>query len=177
VQSLAFVFMAQWFRLGGGVVHPLTRRYVLRGNMETFLASILGSVSTLTIFGIVGFLCKNWLLERLKASIKHEYDLKLAEVEHQREMRLKGEVVAELLAQWLRAEKELDYYQLNKLAFQAFVWLPEDLAKDLSESLAHKLGSDDVRALVKKVRSHLQGSVDGFEQSKVIVFQDPKART
>ncbi|WP_310954663.1 hypothetical protein [Vibrio vulnificus] len=161
----------------GRVLHTLIGRYVHRSNMETFLASILGSVSTLTILGIVGFLCKNWLLERLKASIKHEYDLKLAEVEHQREMRLKGEVVAELLAQWLRAEKELDYYQLNKLAFQAFVWLPEDLAKDLSESLAHKVGSDDVRALVKKVRSHLQGSVDGFEQSKVIVFQDPKART
>ncbi|EID4382794.1 hypothetical protein LBY39_004585 [Vibrio parahaemolyticus] len=92
-------------------------------------------------------------------------------------MRLKGEVVAELLAQWLRAEKDLDYYQLNKLAFQAFIWLPEDLAKDLSESLAHKVGSDDVRALVKKVRSHLQGSVDGFEQHKVIVFQDPNVRT
>jgi len=26
-QSLAFVIMAQWFKLGGGVVHPLTRRY------------------------------------------------------------------------------------------------------------------------------------------------------
>ncbi|TOG41602.1 hypothetical protein CGJ01_23535, partial [Vibrio parahaemolyticus] len=24
------VFTAQWFRLGGGVVHPLTRRYTLR---------------------------------------------------------------------------------------------------------------------------------------------------
>ncbi|EOA6545674.1 hypothetical protein ACH7VC_004634 [Vibrio vulnificus] len=145
--------------------------------METFLASMLGSVSTLTILGFVAFIFKNWILERLKASIKYEYDLKFAEVEHQREMRLKGEVVAELLAQWLRADKELDYYQLNKLAFQAFVWLPEDLAKDLSESLANKAGSDDVRTLVKKVRTHLQGSVDGFEQSKVIVFRDPKART
>ncbi|MCR9306504.1 hypothetical protein [Vibrio diabolicus] len=28
VQSLAFVFMAQWFRLGGGVAHTLTGRYV-----------------------------------------------------------------------------------------------------------------------------------------------------
>ncbi|EGR0089196.1 DUF3265 domain-containing protein [Vibrio vulnificus] len=25
----ALVFTAQWFRLGGGVVHPLTRRYEL----------------------------------------------------------------------------------------------------------------------------------------------------
>ncbi len=27
----ALVFTAQWFRLGGGVVHPLTRRYTLYG--------------------------------------------------------------------------------------------------------------------------------------------------
>jgi len=31
-QSLAFVIMAQWFKLGGGVVHPLTRRYVPIGD-------------------------------------------------------------------------------------------------------------------------------------------------
>ncbi|MDF4677465.1 hypothetical protein P3538_23660, partial [Vibrio parahaemolyticus] len=34
VQSLAFVIMAQWFASGGGVVHPLTRRYVYRGKNE-----------------------------------------------------------------------------------------------------------------------------------------------
>ncbi|HAS6834631.1 TPA: DUF3265 domain-containing protein [Vibrio parahaemolyticus] len=27
--ELALVFTAQWFRLGGSVVHPLMRRYVL----------------------------------------------------------------------------------------------------------------------------------------------------
>ncbi|TOI16553.1 DUF3265 domain-containing protein [Vibrio parahaemolyticus] len=27
--ELALVFTAQWFRLGGGVVHPLMRRYVV----------------------------------------------------------------------------------------------------------------------------------------------------
>ncbi|NNN55747.1 DUF3265 domain-containing protein [Vibrio sp. 1-2 (7-a)] len=27
--ELALVFTAQWFRLGGGVVHPLMRRYML----------------------------------------------------------------------------------------------------------------------------------------------------
>ncbi|TOF62061.1 DUF3265 domain-containing protein [Vibrio parahaemolyticus] len=29
----ALVFTAQWFRLGGGVVHPLTRRYTTRSKM------------------------------------------------------------------------------------------------------------------------------------------------
>ncbi|KAB0317176.1 DUF3265 domain-containing protein [Vibrio diabolicus] len=30
--ELALVFTAQWFRLGGGVVHPLMRRYGARSN-------------------------------------------------------------------------------------------------------------------------------------------------
>ncbi|OLF42455.1 hypothetical protein BUQ66_23255 [Vibrio parahaemolyticus] len=43
VQSLAFVIMAQWFRSGGGVVHPLTRRYVLRRKLENWCNYKLGS--------------------------------------------------------------------------------------------------------------------------------------
>ena len=30
--------MAQWFRSGGGVVHPLTRRYVIKGEAMNFTA-------------------------------------------------------------------------------------------------------------------------------------------
>lgn len=30
------MFTAQWFRLGGGVVHPLTRRYVYGENLTMF---------------------------------------------------------------------------------------------------------------------------------------------
>ncbi|MGI9950667.1 hypothetical protein, partial [Vibrio hyugaensis] len=32
----ALVFTAQWFRLGGGVVHPLAGRYVFGGNMSSY---------------------------------------------------------------------------------------------------------------------------------------------
>ncbi|EGR3375927.1 hypothetical protein DMJ27_24670 [Vibrio parahaemolyticus] len=41
VQSLAFVFMAQWFSSGGGVVHPLTRRYVLLRKIRNLWMKIL----------------------------------------------------------------------------------------------------------------------------------------
>ncbi|OEA94471.1 hypothetical protein BBN03_01275 [Vibrio parahaemolyticus] len=49
VQSLAFVIMAQWFASGGGVVHPLTRRYTiaciasytLTGNSQNTLVVIM----------------------------------------------------------------------------------------------------------------------------------------
>ncbi len=141
--------------------------------LSIFLVSLAGSVSTVALLGIVAFLARTWIAERLKASIKHEYDVKMLEVEHQREIRIKGEVVAELLAQWIRKSGTLDYYELNRMTFQAFIWLPPELAKDLSNTLSHKSEAIDLRALIKRVRTYLQGHDDQFKSSDVIVFSEP----
>lgn len=143
-------------------------------NLMPFIMGLLGSVSTVAILGFVVYISRSWIIERLKASIKHEYDLKMLEVESQKEIRLKGEIVAELLAEWIRKGGKLDYHQLNKLSFQAFVWLPKELAEELSNSLAHRPGSQDVRTLIKNVRTYLQGEDDGFKAKDVIVFREPE---
>lgn len=52
--------------------------------MTEFLASVLLSVS---ITSFVGYLARNWLLERLRQGIKHEYDAKIE--------RLKSQLLAE----------------------------------------------------------------------------------
>ncbi|MBO2663280.1 hypothetical protein [Shewanella algae] len=44
--------------------------------MESIIASIISSISTVSLVALAIFLCRTWLIERLKASIKHEYDLK-----------------------------------------------------------------------------------------------------
>jgi len=141
--------------------------------IEPFSIALVSSVSTISILGFVVYIFRSWIIERLKASIKHEYDLKMLEVEEQKEIRLKGEIVAELLAEWIRKGGKLDYHQLNKLSFQAFVWLPRGLAEELSNSLAHKPGSQDVRSLIKNIRTYLQGEDDGMESKHVIVFDEP----
>lgn len=141
--------------------------------MQTFISAIIGSISTVAILGVVGYLLRSWIIERLKASIKHEYDLKMLEVERQREIRLKGEIVAELLAQWIRKNGTLYYHELNRLSFQAFIWLPKDLAEKLSNSLSHKPGSQNLRDLIKEIRTYLQEEDDGFKARDVIVFNEP----
>lgn len=143
-------------------------------HLEPFLIGLFSSISTVTILGFVAYILRSWLLERLKASIKHEYDLKKLEIERQKEIRLKGEVVSDLLAQWIRKNGKLDYHELNKLSFQAFLWLPKELAEELSTSLAHKSGAKDLRMLIKKLRTHLQGEDDGFKANDVIVFNEPE---
>ncbi|MGY6126090.1 hypothetical protein ACW9YV_11500 [Paraburkholderia strydomiana] len=98
--------------------------------------------------------------------------MKILEVESQKEIRLKGEIVAELLAAWIRKDANLDYHQLNKLSFQAFIWLPKELAEELSNSLAHKPGAMDIRSIITKIRTHLRGEDDGFKSADVIVFNE-----
>jgi len=130
----------------------------------------LGSLTTTLLIAVLGFLSKTWIEKRIASSIQHEYDKKLSNFEHDREVRLRAELVADLMAEWLKDSDHVDYFRLNQLSFQAFLWLPPGLARDLSNTLAHKPGSDDIRAIVQKVRKHLLGEKDDLESQHVVVF-------
>lgn len=95
-----------------------------------FGLSIVSSV--LVLLGV--WLGREWLLIRLKDSIKHEYDKKLEEYKYEVEKRKKAEMVARLLAHWLSLPEQQE--ELNRLTFECFLWLPDDIAQDLS-SLWH----------------------------------------
>jgi len=89
-------------------------RYVLRGNMETFLIAILGSVSTVGLASFAVYLSRNWFMARLKASIKHEYDVKLENYKSQvsRSEQAYEEIINALydMIRYFRVHKE-DYGQ------------------------------------------------------------------
>lgn len=140
--------------------------------MENIIIALMSSSATVAVIAIVAYLLRTWIATKLRWAVKHEYDKKMLEVESQREIRLKGEIVAELLAQWIRTNGNLDYHQLNKLTFQAFLWLPKELAEDLSNLLSHKPGAKDVRQILIDIREYLHGKSDGLEPKDVIVFNE-----
>jgi hypothetical protein len=135
-----------------------------------FISFALGTITTTLLLGVLAFLSKTWIEKRIEFSIQHEYDKKLSQYEKDLEVRLKAELVADLMAEWIKDEANLDYHRLNQLSFQAFLWLPPQLARDLSATLNHKSGSDDLRSIIQKVRKHLLGSSDDLEAQHVIVF-------
>ena len=53
---------------------------------------IFGSASNAILFGILGFLLRNWFLNRLKTSIQHEYDVKLETLKSDLELKLSKEI-------------------------------------------------------------------------------------
>ena len=140
--------------------------------MEQLSSGILGSVITLLLVGLV-FVAKHFINRSIQYQVKHTYDQKLSDTEHQRDIRLKAELIADLFAEWL--SKSPDYQKLNELSFKAFLWLPDELASDLSASLNHQRNAPDVRELISKVRCHLLGQTE-LESYKVIIFQDPSKR-
>jgi hypothetical protein len=137
-----------------------------------FYSFVSGAITTTFLVGVLAFLSKTWIEKRIEFSIQHEYDKKLSKFENDLEVRLRAELVADLMAEWIKDSKDLDYHRLNQLSFQAFLWLPPQLARDLSNTLAHKPGSDDLRSIIQKVRKHLLGEGDNLEANQVIVFKD-----
>jgi hypothetical protein len=136
-----------------------------------FLSFALGTLTTTFLLGILALLSKTWIEKRIEFSIQHEYDKKLSKYEHDHEVRLRAELVADLMAEWIKDTDTLDYHRLNQLSFQASLWLPPQLARDLTNTLANKLGADDLRSILVKVRKHLLGEADDLESDQIIVFK------
>ncbi|MCP3128367.1 hypothetical protein [Shewanella sp. KJ2020] len=82
--------------------------------MENILVALLSSISSVGLIALLTYLCRNWLLERLKASVKHEYDLKLESYKSQITRREKAyeEIIVALydMIKYFRVHKE-DYGQ------------------------------------------------------------------
>ena len=135
-----------------------------------FYSFVTGSIFTTLLLYILTYLLKTWIEKRIQFSIQHEYDKKLFKLEADLEVRLRAELVGDLMAEWIKGHKNLDYHRLNQLSFQAFLWLPPEMARDLSNTLSHKPDSDDLRSIIIKVRKHLLGESDSLEAKQVIVF-------
>jgi hypothetical protein len=142
--------------------------------MNELIVGISSSAITTVIIGVVVYFSREWIAAKLRWKLKHEYDKKLLELESQREIRLKGEVVADLLAQWIRKNGNLDYHELNRLTFQAFLWLPTDLAEELSNCLARKSGAKNIREVLIDIRKYLHGNTDTLKANNIIVFDEPE---
>ena len=131
--------------------------------IETFLAALVGT----SIGGAaVVFLTKTWIETRLKESIKHEYDQRLEEfkqtLEARRLEKQKIELVSELIAEWMANPSgeifSKDYRtRLNRLSFQASLWLPSALAIELSKRLQNKPDAKTSWELVLFARRLLMG--------------------
>lgn len=132
--------------------------------MENILVALLSSVSSVGLIAFLTYLCRNWLLERLKASVKHEYDLKLESYKSQITRREKAyeEIIVALydMIKYFRVHKE-DYGQGTGLSDdRERELLQEYIRASSSLSKATDIGafyiSQDAVDVLQKLRSREQ---------------------
>jgi hypothetical protein len=125
---------------------------------------------------ILGFLVKTWVEARIKASVEHEYKKQFELFSRGLDRKEKIELVAELIAEYLKIPKgeKMPREQrilLNKLSFKATLWLPPDLAVELSKRLQNKPDAKAPFELILMARKELIG--DASLELNHVTFWSP----
>lgn len=121
-----------------------------------------------------------WIKLIVTEILKLKYAKKLEEYKYEVEKRKKAEMVARLLAHWLSLPEQQE--ELNRLTFECFLWLPDDIAQDLSSLLAHERENEvSVRSVLNKIRRHLNSknpstSFNKLEDYQIIAFSQETKR-
>lgn len=131
-----------------------------------------GAGAVLGISAVVWF-GKNWLLARLQSSIQHEYAIDLEKWKKAEQVRLKSETVAALLAEWISFPE--DQRALNKLTFEAYLWLPADILPLLTKTLTSSPTAPNARKVLWQVRRHLLED-DTLPEHEIVIFKDENER-
>lgn len=121
--------------------------------------------------GSIQALLTLWLKTRLENSVRHEYDRRLEEFRYELRQREQAAMVAELLAVW--TAKPINIMRLNQLTWEASLWLPEKVLKELSRTLSHAPGAKGMKEILVEVRKLLKGSSDCITAEELIHFNVP----
>ncbi|SFN24927.1 hypothetical protein SAMN05660413_00025 [Salegentibacter flavus] len=132
----------------------------------------LAGVLFIPLAGLIYVLFKFWIMKEIQYSIKHTYDRQLEDYKNIISTRTKAALIAEVMAEWLSFPE--DHKHLNKLSFEAFLWLPKGIAEDLSDLLNHKPTAKSTREILGAVRIHLLGEEQKIDPNDIIHFPNKK---
>lgn len=130
-------------------------------------------VGNAILFGALQFAATTWLKARLEASIRHEYDKRLEEYRRELDLRDRAAMVAELFAEW--ASLPQDPKRLNQLTWEASLWLPADIVREVSKRPSNSPDAREVKEILVDVRRHLSGVPDDLTAEQLVHF--PKRAT
>lgn len=129
------------------------------------------TVSTILIVLAVNFL---WYLLSVgfdtffKGKINFGFSRKLARDRERHDARVKAELVAELLGEW--NSFPVDRAKLRALSYKAFIWLPSEIATELSKALNMDKDAKSSREIIMMTRRHIYDKNDSFDPNKIITF-------
>lgn len=103
--------------------------------------------------GAIQFLVTEWTKARLQYSIKSEYDKIIEEYRFDLKAREQAAKVSEYVA--LYHHDPNNFLKMNQLSFELFLWLPEDIYKNLGKALIREKGAKNLGEILVDIRKIL----------------------
>jgi len=143
--------------------------------MEHIVTIITSAVTTSVMVTVLAFVLRSWIGTRIEQSIKHEHDVRLENFRRDMMVKDRAALLADLLAEWISWPE--DRTKLNRLTFEAFLWLPPEIAEDLSRCLANEPEAPGVRAIIGEARKFLLGRDDTLDPQMLNIFPPKSGKT
>lgn len=141
----------------------------MEGNWLIFIA--------FAIFQIVFFSCKKFIESLIRSLVNNIYAKKLAKQKEDFDSRIKADILAELLGEWQSFPESTA--KVRTLSYKAFLWLPSNIAEELSKLLSDKPDKKDIRTILSMGRQHILNNTDPLPPHLIIDFElgeEEKAR-
>ena len=133
------------------------------------IIKVFGGASDL--IAIVVYCCKLVI----DTSIKKSMELLKSELAFEQKKREQAALVAEAIAEWIAHPTEVeDIKHLQKLVWEATLWLPDDLAKNFNDMLAHK--EKTAKEMLVAVKSHIWQQPTTLKPDDIVHFEVRKLK-
>ncbi|MFG6076978.1 hypothetical protein [Erwinia sp. OPT-41] len=127
------------------------------------------SISLNVVLILIVLFAKAFVSSWVKSSVEETFKINSEKREQEHTRKLKAELVADLIAEWTTPTE--DRKRLRELTLKSFIWLPKNIAEEVSGVLSHS--QPNFRKVIGMVREHLleeQLSGDALDYNKVISF-------
>jgi len=159
---------------------------------------ILSPTISVAIIALIGFLSRNYLsgwikdiydrsLEDYKFEInkaledyKHDYSKVLEDYKNEAVIKQKAAIIAEFISEWIYAgKKQFANYPpsaefaktLNRLSFEAFLWLPKESAIEVSRLLTNDSEAKNFKIVLEEIREHILGNKEKIDPAIIVAFE------
>jgi hypothetical protein len=78
-------------------------------------------------------------------------------------------MVAALFAEWV--ERPTTLRELNRLTWEATLWLPDELAREVNNRLANAEGAKNIKEILVDIKGLIQGRKSSLNPSDIVHFR------
>jgi hypothetical protein len=95
------------------------------------------------------------LLTEKVESIRTVYSKQVEDYKTELSMRAQAAMVASLFAEWISITPDLK--ELNRLAWEATLWLPDDIALEVNKRLQNRADAKDIKIILVDIKGLIHG--------------------